>query len=191
SGNGGEPSGNGGEPSGNGGEPSGNGGEPSGNGGEPSDEIDEDYIVCRLSWSGEASATEFDEDNNVTIRPKAQARIDVACLYTTIERASCDGNCDDDNPCTWDFCDPDKPNVCVNTGLVSALHPIDCTLDDGRLGACALESGNLILANARCAPHPCGPDPCDDGDQCTYDFCKLNATGDGGSCASAGNNTCF
>jgi len=74
----------------------------------------------------------------------------------------CEGkalDCDDQNPCTQDSCDPAKG--CVHQDLPDGT---DC--DDG--SACTPSSA---CQKGRCV----GPINCDDGDQCTVDYCMENA----------------
>jgi len=71
-------------------------------------------------------------------------------------------DCDDDNPCTDDFCDPDSDPPCTH---VFNDDPCD--------------DGNVCLTGDRCCEGGCCPGDlpidCNDGNPCTIDTC--NATG--------------
>ena len=73
------------------------------------------------------------------------------------EKTIVEGSCDDDNPCTDDFCDP--PLGCVNES------------DDGNHCADELVCNGLeICTDGACLPGT--PMGCDDGDACTDDSCS-------------------
>jgi hypothetical protein len=94
-------------------------------------------------------------------------------------------NCDDGDPCTDDFCDPET-GQCFNV-------PIDC--DDGNpctLDFCDAETGQCINVpvdcddSDPCTIDSCDPDTgecihipvdCDDGNPCTEDFCEVDDNG--------------
>jgi endonuclease I len=100
----------------------------------------------------------------------------------------CRADCDDDNPCTDDSCDPD--GICVN---VPNSEPCDdgdaCTTKDTCAGGgCVGGREHDCDDDNPCTDDSCDPDagcvnvpnsePCDDGDVCTTkDICA------GGSCA--------
>lgn len=75
-----------------------------------------------------------------------------------IKKCKSDGECNDNNPCTKDFCDPLKG--CIN----SMVEGIPCNDD------------NLCTINDYCKNGHCtgNPQNCDDGNVCTIDLCKLD-----------------
>lgn len=135
----------------------------------------DDFIICKLAWSGEASRVKFGSDGNVT-RDKAHAKVDIFCLYADPDLDADAQLCPDDgDPCRVEFYFPPL-NRCASERTTSVFHPIDCTRDDGTRGMCVV---------GECDEHGCGPEPCDDGDDCTYDYCAPD--GAGWSCQAAPN----
>lgn len=68
-------------------------------------------------------------------------------------------NCDDQNPCTDDTCDP-------LAGCVNTPNSAPC------------EDGDLCTAGDTCVDGACvtgGPETCDDGSACTFDLCDSDA----------------
>jgi hypothetical protein len=139
------------------------------------EEDSDDFEFCRLSWSGEASGATFGSDGNVTRPAKAHARVDIFCLYANPDLDADAPICPDNDPCRFEWFVPSQ-NACFRERIDSGSHPVDCTRDDGTRGMCIV---------GECREHGCGPEPCDDGDDCTYDYCGRVALG--WSCQAAPN----
>jgi len=93
-------------------------------------------------------------------------------------------DCDDDDPCTDDSCDPETPSACLHDWNTAACDDSDpCTVGD-------------VCAEGVCEPGP-DPLPCEDEFDCTQDACEPGfgcayvpddtLCDDGGPCTT---NTC-
>jgi hypothetical protein len=114
----------------------------------------------------------------------------------TCSEGTCSGttvNCDDDNPCTLDTCDP--ATGCIHTKVQGPCNDDDpCTEYD------TCKNGICLGSPTYCNDHnPCTDDTCDPAAGCTYtnnqsscedgDPCTKNDTCSQGQCLS-GNDTC-
>jgi hypothetical protein len=107
-------------------------------------------------------------------------------------RACCaNTDCDDDNACTRDFCDP-STGLCVHEEI-DCDDGINCTLDSchPELGCVHTPSDDLCETDdpcftPRCTPTGCVTEPkdCDDGNPCTIDTCVA------GECRHQPHNIC-
>ncbi|MCB9728152.1 MAG: hypothetical protein H6746_06700 [Deltaproteobacteria bacterium] len=86
-------------------------------------------------------------------------------------------DCEDDNPCTVDFC-PSTGEICGHTPVESCCN-LDGECDDGdscTADRCSGFGGSCVFEALAGCCH--GAADCNDGDPCTEDLCD----GDGGSC---------
>ncbi|NOZ02088.1 MAG: hypothetical protein GXP54_09395 [Deltaproteobacteria bacterium] len=78
-------------------------------------------------------------------------------------------DCDDDNACTKDWCDPQKDFMCRNS-VDKCDDKDDCTQD-----SCDPEFGCLHTLVTGCSPLCQSDADCDDGNACTDDRCEQGA----------------
>ena len=102
------------------------------------------------------------------------------CVDGVCTPAKTPTNCDDDNPCTTDTCDPDKG--CINTPLTGGSCQVankcvetgtckDGDCDVGASGSCTKDSdcaSGKLCYNSLCVTAR----KCEDGDICTENFCE-------------------
>jgi hypothetical protein len=91
-----------------------------------------------------------------------------ACIIPTgSSMGKCVGSnpnkCEDNSVCTTDGCDPNVSGANPVTGCLNVPKTVGTACDDGK----ACTSPDACNSKGVCY----GPDNCDDGNQCTYDFC--------------------
>ena len=115
-----------------------------------------EVMVCEIAWLGDAV-------ENFDPRKMSPSSVQIQCVFTPSDGGglgACIAGCDDNNPCTSDYCP-----------MEACEH-----IPKNPFYECDANGGPGVCSESQCIPSPCGR-PCGDDDMCTRNACNVE-TGD-------------